>query len=180
MSTKGARHPWPGASVQMLLGMAVLTGATAGLGLAAYTTGGNLHDQLTDNFRPVAELVGNPYAAEADLSQGTEDGGGLPADEIRCRGCEPRIRERLADEPFHAIYDEPSVEIDTYDYQSSDHRHNEADKNASLSDEEPEATVPPPLGQTLDTPISDPIVAGTVAIIHRDGLVRMEDIQAYP
>ncbi|MBB4640068.1 hypothetical protein [Rhizorhapis suberifaciens] len=173
MSTERARHLLHGASVQMLLGMAVLTGATVGLGLAAYTTGGNLHDRLADNLRPVAELVGNPYAAEADLPVGTQDGGGIPADEIRCRGCGPSIRERLWEQPFRAVYDEPVMENDNY----YDHPNNDASSREENPDD---PAPPPPLDESLDTPVRDPIVAGTVAIIHRDGLVRMEDIQGLP
>ena len=165
-----------GASVQTLMGVAVLTGATGGLALAAYATGGNLHDRLLDNVRPVIELVGNPYAAEADLPAGAKDGGGIPADQIRCRGCGPSIRERLWREPFHAVYDEPPAYEEPY-YDTS------ANPDALSGEASGEAVEEqhPPM-PTADAPPlpADPASPGTVAIIQRDGLVKMEEIQAYP
>ena len=176
MTTIRALDLLRGASVQTLMGVAVLTGATGGLGLAAYTTGGNLHDRLMDNVRPVIELVGNPYAAEADLPAGAVEGGGIPADQIRCRGCGPSIRERLWGEPFHAVYDEPPAYEDPY-YDTSanpDALSGEASGEA-LEDQHP------PVPHADGTPLpADPAPQGTVAIIQRDGLVRMEEIQGYP
>lgn len=200
MKRQRASHRPKATSLRTLAGLAVVMGSSLGLGLAAYITAGGLHSREPAGRQPIVELVGNPYATEADLPAGAADIESIPHHEIRCRGCGPSLRERLMAERYHAIYEEPifvEEAFEEYGYRSVEsdtlENHEGAKNHEALDDHDAPPTdafaSAEAVAAPLDRPRSDhhalaePLPApapGQVAIIDRHGVVRLEDIQAYP